>query len=89
MSGNTSQSQCIKELLDSFFRGILSTKLDDQKVLSNSIPLIGKLVFGDSKLTYNEALYLFCRLERDYLSLDIFPNKSLFSRKEVNILSHR
>ncbi|VDP03301.1 unnamed protein product [Schistosoma margrebowiei] len=82
MSGNTSQSQCIRESLDSFFRCILSAKLDDQKVLLNSVPLTGKLVFGDSKITYSEALYLFCRLERDYVSLDIFPNRSLFSRKE-------
>ncbi|CAH8576493.1 unnamed protein product [Schistosoma guineensis] len=82
MSGNSSQSQCIIESLDSFFRCILSAKLDDQKVLSNSVPLIGKLVFADSKITYSEALYLFCRLERDYVSLDIFPNRSLFSRKE-------
>ncbi|KAK4470427.1 hypothetical protein MN116_005982 [Schistosoma mekongi] len=81
MSGNTSQSQFISELLDRFFRGILSTKLDDQKILLNSIPLSGKLVLADSKVTYNEALFLFCRLERDYSSLNIFPSRSLFSRK--------
>nr|AAX31026.1 SJCHGC09732 protein [Schistosoma japonicum] len=85
MSGNTSQSQYISELLDRLFRGIFSTKLDDQKILSNSIPLSGKLVFADSKVTYNEALFLFCRLERDYSSLNIFPSRSLFSRKAVSI----
>ncbi|CAH8588025.1 unnamed protein product [Heterobilharzia americana] len=82
MSAHVSQTQSIKELLDRFFHGILFAKLDDQKILSNAIPLTGKISFGDSRITYSDALYLFCRLERDYASLHVFPNKSLFSRKE-------
>nr|CAH8854012.1 unnamed protein product [Trichobilharzia regenti] len=88
MSVNSPQIQYIEELLDRLFRGILSAKLEDLKVLSSTIPISGKISFADSKITHGEALYLFCRLERDYSSLQIFPNKSLFSRKDDCLTSY-